>query len=54
VVHKTVVTRALQPGVKLSEHDKRTRLARELSKIDPQEERRMAEESMSDRPWAEY
>ena len=40
-------SRAVQSAVNLlSEREKRTRLARELSKIDPQAEKQMAEEGM--------
>jgi hypothetical protein len=38
----------------LSEREKRTRLTRELAKIDPQEEKQMAEQGLGDRAWAEY
>lgn len=42
-------SRALQSAVSLlSEREKRTRLARELAKIDPQEERRLAEQGLGD------
>ncbi len=37
----------------LSERDRRTRLARELAKLDPNEEKRMAEEGLGD-TWPEY
>jgi Arc/MetJ-type ribon-helix-helix transcriptional regulator len=46
-------SRALQSAVNLlSEREKRTRLARELAKIDPQEEKQLAEEGLGD-AWAE-
>jgi len=38
----------------LSEREKRTRLARELAKIDPQEEMQLAEQGLGDRAWPEY
>jgi hypothetical protein len=38
----------------LSEREKRTRLARELAKIDPKEERQMAEQGLGDGAWPEY
>jgi Arc/MetJ-type ribon-helix-helix transcriptional regulator len=48
-------SRALQSAVNLlSEREKRTRLARELSKIDPREERELAEQGLGDRSWPEY
>jgi Arc/MetJ-type ribon-helix-helix transcriptional regulator len=48
-------SRALQSAVKLlSEREKRTRLARELAKIDPKEERQMAEHGLGDSAWPEY
>ena len=47
-------SRALQTAVNLlAEREKRTRLARELSKLDPMEERRMAEEGLGDQ-WATF
>jgi Arc/MetJ-type ribon-helix-helix transcriptional regulator len=47
-------SRALQSAVNpLSEREKRTRLSRELAKLDPREERAMAEEG-SGEPWPEY
>jgi Arc/MetJ-type ribon-helix-helix transcriptional regulator len=43
-------SRALQSAANLlSEHEKRTRLLRELAKIDPQEEKQMAEQGLGDR-----
>jgi Arc/MetJ-type ribon-helix-helix transcriptional regulator len=48
-------SRALQSAVNLlSEREKRTRLARELAKIDPQEERHLAEQGLGDRTWPDY
>jgi Arc/MetJ-type ribon-helix-helix transcriptional regulator len=48
-------SRALQSAMNLlSEREKRTRLLREFAKIDPQEEKRMAEQGLGDRAWAEY
>ncbi len=48
-------SRALQFAVDLlSEREKRIRLARELAKIDPQEEKKFAEEGLGDRAWPEY
>lgn len=48
-------SRAVQSAVNLlTEHEKRTRLVRELAKIDPQEERRLAEQGLGDRAWPEY
>jgi Arc/MetJ-type ribon-helix-helix transcriptional regulator len=48
-------SRALQSAVNLlSEREKRTRLARELSKIDPKEERQLAEHGRGDQAWPEY
>lgn len=48
-------SRALQSAVNLlSEREKRTRLARELAKVDPLEEKRLAEEGLGDRAWPEY
>jgi Arc/MetJ-type ribon-helix-helix transcriptional regulator len=42
-------SRALQSVVNLlSERERRTRLVRELAKIDPQEEKRMAEHGLGD------
>jgi Arc/MetJ-type ribon-helix-helix transcriptional regulator len=47
-------SRALQSAVDLlSEREKRTRLVRELSKIDPIEEKQLAEEGLGD-TWPEY
>jgi Arc/MetJ-type ribon-helix-helix transcriptional regulator len=48
-------SRALQLAANLlSEREKRTRLVRELAKIDPQEEKQLAEQGLGDRAWAEY
>ena len=48
-------SRALQSAVNLlSEREKRTRLSRELTKIDPHEERELAEQGLGDRAWPEY
>ena len=42
-------SRALQSAVNLlSERERRTRLARELSKLDPQKEKQMADEGLGD------
>ncbi|MEI9815357.1 MAG: ribbon-helix-helix domain-containing protein [Acidobacteriota bacterium] len=47
-------SRAIQSAVDLlAERESRTRLARELSKLDPEEEKRLAEEGLSD-AWPEY
>jgi Arc/MetJ-type ribon-helix-helix transcriptional regulator len=48
-------SRALQSAVNiLSEREKRTRLVRELAKIDPKEERQLAEQDLGDRAWPAY
>ena len=48
-------SRALQSAVNLlSEREKRTRLSRELMRIDPHEERELAEQGLGDRAWPEY
>jgi Arc/MetJ-type ribon-helix-helix transcriptional regulator len=48
-------SRALQSAMNLlSEREKRTRLVRELAKIDPQEERLLAGQDLGDRAWPEY
>ena len=48
-------SRALQSAVDLlSEREKRTRLARELAKIDPKEEMQLAEQGLGDQAWPEY
>jgi len=47
-------SRALQSAVDLlTEREKRTRLARELAKLDPHEERQLAEQGLGD-SWPEY
>jgi Arc/MetJ-type ribon-helix-helix transcriptional regulator len=47
-------SRALQSAVNLlSEREKRTRLMRELAKLDPQEEKQLADEGLGD-AWPEY
>lgn len=47
-------SRAVQAAVNLlSEREKRTRLARELAKLDHREEQRMAEEGLGD-SWAAF
>jgi Arc/MetJ-type ribon-helix-helix transcriptional regulator len=48
-------SRALQSAVNiLSEREKRTRLVRELGKIDPKEEKQLAEQGLGDRAWPKY
>jgi Arc/MetJ-type ribon-helix-helix transcriptional regulator len=48
-------SRALQSAVNiLSEREKRTRLGRELTKLDPQEEKQLAKEGVGDRAWSAY
>ena len=48
-------SRALQRAASLLlERDKRSRLARELDKLDPEGEHRLAEEHLGDAPWPEY
>ncbi|MGD0578987.1 MAG: ribbon-helix-helix domain-containing protein [Bryobacteraceae bacterium] len=48
-------SRALQSAVDLlSEREKRTRLARELAKLDPRAEKQLAEQGLGDRAWPEY
>lgn len=48
-------SRALQSAVGLlSEREKRTRLVRELAKLDPKHEKRLAEEGSGDNAWPEY
>lgn len=48
-------SRAVQTAVNLlSERVKRNRLARELAKLDPKEERKLAEEGLGDPAWPEY
>jgi Arc/MetJ-type ribon-helix-helix transcriptional regulator len=47
-------SRAVQSAVDmLNDRDKRTRLARELARIDPIEEKRLAEEGLGE-TWPEY
>lgn len=47
-------SRALQSAVNLlSERDKRSRLTRELAKLNPREEKQLAEEGLGD-VWPEY
>ncbi len=41
-------------GEPASEREKRTRLTQELGKIDPKEERQMAEQGFGDGAWPEY
>jgi Arc/MetJ-type ribon-helix-helix transcriptional regulator len=48
-------SRALQTAVDLlADREKRFRLARELSKLDCEEERRMAEEGLGDASWPAF
>jgi hypothetical protein len=48
-------SRAPQSAVDLvSEREKRTRLARELEKLDPKEEKCMAEQGLGDPSWPAY
>jgi hypothetical protein len=48
-------TRAPQSAADLLRaREKRTRLARELAKLDPNEERQLAEHGLGDRAWPEY
>jgi Arc/MetJ-type ribon-helix-helix transcriptional regulator len=45
-------SRAIQSAVDLlSERESRTRLARELAKLDPEEEKQLADEGLSDEAW---
>ena len=37
-----------------TQRDQRERLSRELSKLDPNEERALAEEPLGDAPWPEF
>jgi Arc/MetJ-type ribon-helix-helix transcriptional regulator len=47
-------SRALQSAVDMfSEREKRTRLSRELAKLDPNEEKQLAEEGLGEK-WPEY
>lgn len=48
-------SRALQSAVDLLvEREKRTRFARELAKLDPTEEQRMAEDGLGDNSWPAF
>ena len=48
-------SRALQAAVDLlSEREKRTRLARELAKLDRREEQQMAEDGLGDPAWPTF
>ena len=48
-------SRALQRAVDaMLEREKRARLARELAKLDPEEEKELAEERLGDEPWPPY
>jgi Arc/MetJ-type ribon-helix-helix transcriptional regulator len=48
-------SRAIQSAVDLlAEREIRTRLARELAKLDPEEEKKLAEEGLTDAAWPEY
>jgi len=48
-------SRALQSAVDLLvERQKRSQLTRELGRLDPAEEKQMAEEGFGDRSWPEY
>ena len=48
-------SRALQSAVDLLvEREKRSRLARELAKLDRGEEQRLAEEGLGDESWPQY
>ena len=38
----------------LVERDKRNRLKREVAKLNPGEEQRLAEENLGDEPWPEF
>jgi hypothetical protein len=38
----------------LSERERRNRLVRELAKLDPCEEKQLAEQGLGDRAWPEY
>jgi hypothetical protein len=57
--HRELITtdrsRSLQSAVDLlSQQEKRTRLARELKKLNVPEERRLAEEGLGDEAWPVY
>ena len=48
-------SRALQSAVRLlAERERRTRLARELAKLDRNEEQALAEEGLGGEPWPAY
>jgi Arc/MetJ-type ribon-helix-helix transcriptional regulator len=48
-------SRALQLAANLlNKREKRTRLSRELAKIDPKEEKQLAEQGLGDGAWPEY
>jgi Arc/MetJ-type ribon-helix-helix transcriptional regulator len=48
-------SRAVQAAVTLlTEREKRTRLARELAKLDPKAEQSMAEEGLGDASWPRF
>ncbi len=48
-------SRAMQQAVNLlAEREKRTRLARELAKLNPAEEQKMAEEGLGDAAWPAF
>ncbi len=48
-------SRALQSAVDLlTEREKRTRLARELARLNPKEEKQLAEEGLGTSGWPEY
>ena len=48
-------SRAIQHAADLlSQRDRRERLSRELAKLDPNEERALAEEPLGDAPWPEF
>ena len=48
-------SRALQTAVdRLAEREKRSRLIRELAKLDRKEERQMAEEGLGDESWPAF
>jgi len=48
-------SRAVQAGLEeLARRQRRTRLAVEAAKLDPHEEKRLAEEGIGDKTWPEY
>ncbi len=48
-------SRAVQSALlMLTERDRRARLSRELNKLDPAEEQRLAEEGLGDASWPSY